>query len=90
MTGQAGRCCCPEADWVWIVSCRAISSWSARLKDDSDLNQDTLDRRRVLGDDHPDTLTSASNLALDLGALREARDGLRGRRWLPRVFRRRP
>ncbi len=29
------------------------------------------DRRRMLGEDHPDTLTSASNLALDLGALGE-------------------
>ena len=38
-----------------------------------DLDQDTLDRRRrVLGDDHPDTLTSANNLAVDLRALGEA------------------
>ena len=29
------------------------------------------DRRRMLGEDHPDTLTSAGNLALDLGALGE-------------------
>ncbi len=29
------------------------------------------DRRRVLGEDHPDTLGSANNLALDLGALGE-------------------
>ena len=37
-----------------------------------DLDQDTLDRRRrVLGADHPDTLTSASNLAGDLRALGE-------------------
>jgi hypothetical protein len=26
----------------------------------------TARRRRVLGDDHPDTLTSANNLAIDL------------------------
>ena len=40
-----------------------------------DLHQDTLDRyRRVLGDDHPSTLTSASNLAADLHALGEADD----------------
>lgn len=33
-----------------------------------DLDQDTLDRRRrVLGENHPDTLNSASNLANDLG-----------------------
>ena len=37
-----------------------------------DLDQDTLDRRRrLLGDDHPDTLRSASNLAADLHALGE-------------------
>lgn len=35
-----------------------------------DLAQDTLDRkRRVLGEDHPSTLTSARNLAADLRAL---------------------
>jgi hypothetical protein len=33
------------------------------------LQQDTLTRRRVLGDDHPDTLASASNLAADVRAL---------------------
>ena len=38
-----------------------------------DLDQDTLDRRRrVLGEDHPDTLTSAENLAADLRALGDA------------------
>ena len=37
-----------------------------------DLDQDTLDRRRrVLGEDHPSTLASASNLAADLRALGE-------------------
>ena len=41
-----------------------------------DLNQDTLDRRRrILGHDHPDTLNSAHNLAIDLRALGEADDG---------------
>ena len=36
------------------------------------LDEDTLARpRRVLGDDHPDTLTSANNLAPDLSALGE-------------------
>jgi hypothetical protein len=35
-----------------------------------DLNQDTVNRsRRVLGEDHPDTLISASNLARDLREL---------------------
>ncbi len=34
-----------------------------------DLAQDTLDRRRrILGEDHPATLTSADNLAADLRA----------------------
>jgi hypothetical protein len=38
-----------------------------------DLDQDTLDRRRrVLGEDHPETRTSARNLALDLSALGES------------------
>jgi hypothetical protein len=37
-----------------------------------DLDQDTLERRRiVLGQDHPETLKSASNLAADLRALGE-------------------
>lgn len=43
-----------------------------------DLNQDTLDRyRRIVGEDHPDTLNSASNLAnklRDLGEVQAARD----------------
>src|SRR5439155_971111 len=43
-----------------------------------DLDQDTLDRRRrVLGDDHPDTLRSATQLATDLrelGEVQAARD----------------
>jgi len=41
-----------------------------------DLDQDTLDRRRrVLRDDHPDTLTSANNLAKDLRALGDTEEG---------------
>jgi hypothetical protein len=40
-----------------------------------ELDQDILDRRhRVLGEDHPSTLTSANNLANDLRALGEADD----------------
>ena len=40
------------------------------------LDRDTLDRRRrVLGEDHPDTLASAGNLAADLRALGETDDG---------------
>jgi hypothetical protein len=36
------------------------------------LHEDTLARRRrVLGDDHPDTLTSANSLVIDLAALGE-------------------
>ncbi len=46
-----------------------------------DLYQDTLDRRRrVLGEDHPDTRRSARNLAADLSALNggdETRDAVR-------------
>jgi hypothetical protein len=37
-----------------------------------DLDQDTLHRRRILGENHPGTLTSADNLAADLRALGEA------------------
>jgi hypothetical protein len=38
-----------------------------------DLGEDTLDRRRrVLGEDHPDTLRSAESLAYFLSALGEA------------------
>ena len=37
------------------------------------LNKDTLDRyRRILGNDHPHTLRTASNLANDLSELGEA------------------
>jgi len=40
-----------------------------------ELDEDTLARRRrVLGEDHPDTLLSANNLAADLRALSEADD----------------
>jgi Tetratricopeptide repeat len=40
-----------------------------------DLDQDTLDRRRrVLGEDHPDTLLSADNLNADLRAMRALND----------------
>ncbi|MFD7184972.1 tetratricopeptide repeat protein, partial [Streptomyces sp. NPDC059904] len=36
------------------------------------MGEDTLARqRRVLGEDHPDTLSTASNLAVDLSALGE-------------------
>ena len=42
-----------------------------------DLDQDTLDRRcRILGQDHPDTLASADNLAADLRALAERDDNI--------------
>ena len=40
-----------------------------------DLDRDILARRRrVLGEDHPDTLSSASNLAAELRALGEGAD----------------
>ena len=49
-----------------------------RYAEARDLDQDTLDRRRrVLGDDHPSTLNSATNLAIDLrqlGEVQAARD----------------
>jgi len=41
-----------------------------------ELDEDTLTRkRRTLGEDHPDTLASASNLANDLRALGEPQAG---------------
>jgi len=44
-----------------------------RYAEARELDEDTLARkRRVLGEDHPDTLTSANNLAADLRALGEA------------------
>ena len=44
-----------------------------------DLDQDTLERRRhVLGHDHPDTLSSAHNLAMDLPARGQAADRPQG------------
>jgi hypothetical protein len=40
-----------------------------------DLDEDTLERRRrILGQDHPDTLRSAYNLATELGAHGSAAD----------------
>ena len=46
-----------------------------RYPEARDLNQATLDsKRRVLGEDHPDTLASANSLAIDLRALGEADD----------------
>jgi hypothetical protein len=41
-----------------------------------ELDEDTLTRRRrVLGEDHPDTLASATNLAVNLRALGETETG---------------
>jgi len=68
-----------------------------RYADARDLNQDILDRsRRILGEDHPGTLASASNLAEGLRRLGEvaaARDldqdtldiGRQGAGWAPAV-----
>jgi hypothetical protein len=42
------------------------------------LNEDTLARRRrILGDNHPDTLATANNLALVIAALRDCPDASR-------------
>jgi tetratricopeptide (TPR) repeat protein len=60
-------------NWLAVYDARAGRYASAR-----DLNQRTYNtRRRVLGEDHPDTLDSANNLATtlqDLGDLAGARD----------------
>jgi hypothetical protein len=43
-----------------------------RYAESAELNHDTLvRRRRVLGEDHPDTLYSAHNLAINLRMLGE-------------------
>jgi Tetratricopeptide repeat len=60
----------------WAASHRAtVTAWRGAARD---LDQDTLDRRRrLLGQNHPDTLASASELAIDLrnlGQVRAARD----------------
>jgi hypothetical protein len=50
------------------------SSWATRVLGQAarELGEDTLARRRrVLGEDHPDTLTSADNLAMILGRVGE-------------------
>ena len=47
------------------------------------LDEDTLThRRRVLGDDHPDTLASANNLANDLRALGEHERARQLQNWI--------
>ena len=59
-----------------VVTLAAVLSETGIYSEARDLKQDTLTRqRRVLGDDHPATLNSASNLAADLRALGEAPDG---------------
>jgi hypothetical protein len=45
----------------------------ALVFDNAELDEDTLARRRVFGEDHPDTLGSAGNLAVDLVNLGEYR-----------------
>ena len=46
-----------------------------RYAEARELDEDTLARcRRVLGEDHPDTLRSANNLAIDLTNLGETSD----------------
>ena len=51
---------------------------TGRYTEARDLDQDTLDRqRRILGEDHPSTLATANNLAINLrylGDVQAARD----------------
>ena len=62
---------------LWWTLRRPFRPLAAR-----DLDQDTLDhKRRVLGEDHPSTLTSAHSLAADLyelGEVQAARDLAQG------------
>ena len=47
------------------------------------LDEDTLTRRRrILGEDHPDTLDSADNLAIRLAALGEHQQARQLREWI--------
>ena len=46
------------------------------------LAEDTLTRRRVLGEDHPDTLRSAGNLAIWLAELGEHEQARQLREWI--------
>ncbi|MGP7996142.1 MAG: tetratricopeptide repeat protein [Streptosporangiaceae bacterium] len=63
----------PPARAVPTATLRSLGEYQAA----SELDEDTLVRfRRVLGEDHPDTLRLASNLAADLRALDEAGDGV--------------
>lgn len=53
------------------MTLRKVLHDMGRYTEARELNEDTLARRRVLGDDHPNTLTSAANLAADLKNLGE-------------------
>jgi hypothetical protein len=56
----------PPDPWNNALNLRALGQYEAARR----LAEDTLARRRrVLGEDHPKTLTSARNLAADLRAL---------------------
>jgi len=46
------------------------------------LAEDTLTRRRVLGEDHPNTLNSANNLANGLAAQGEHEQARQLREWI--------
>jgi hypothetical protein len=62
--------------WLALaVGCGCLAADLRRLGEHQaarELDEDTLARRRrVLGEDHPDTLASANNLAMDLDELEE-------------------
>jgi len=62
-----------------LLGARVALSWSSPERRTSALHHHTLTtRERVLGPDHPDTLTSRNNLAITLRAARATRN-----RWWP-------
>ena len=61
--------------WVTVAYLAEALRNMGRYAEARELDEDTLARRRrVLGEDHPNTLASANNLAADLLALGEAGD----------------
>jgi hypothetical protein len=61
----------PEALRTWVKRAKIVAGLRAlrEHRQARALDEDTLSRcKRVLGDDHPSTLASASNLAFDLKA----------------------
>ena len=71
-TGATGSAMTTSTRWAIAHYLAWALRDMGRYAEARDLDEDTLARRRrVLGEDHPDTLTSANNLAIDLRNLGE-------------------